>query len=224
MLKTKFSTLLVPIFILGGCGGGGGNSSNSEQYSHAILRVNNDGLYKEGSYSQATNFVQNANSGYRIGSTFSAEWSGSGMGYTQGYSNPTSGTLKTYKISGGNISELWYEITQLNYNISSAAPSVTMSDLPMSALTDAAETKIYGGTGNDKTFFLRNTSELDLSSGVDTLVLSQNYSIYTFSRVAGSNTSINVSREGSLTLVKNVENFEFADTTKTLNEILATLP
>lgn len=224
MFKTKFFTLLTSVFILGGCGGGGGDSSNSEQYSYAILRVNNDGLYKEGSYSQATNFVQNPTSGYRIGSTFSAEWTGTGMGYTQGYANPTSGTLKTYKTSGGNISELWYEVSQLNYNISSAAPSVTMSDLPLSALADAAETKIYGGTGNDKTFFLRSTSELDLSSGVDTLVLSQNYNIYTFSRVVGSNTSINVSRDGRLTLVKNVENFEFADTTKSLNEILATLP
>ncbi len=181
-------------------------------------------MYKEGSYSQANNLVQNENSGYRIGSSFSAEWIGTGMGYTQGYTNPTSGTLKSYKVSGGNISELWYEITQLNYNISSASPSVTLSDLPLSALADAAETRIYGGSGNDKTFFLRSTTELDLSTGVDTLVLSQNYNIYTFSRVAGSSTSVNVSREGRLTVVKNVENFEFADVTKSLNQILATLP
>lgn len=226
MYKNKISVFLVSVFVLAGCGGGGGSadSSTTEQANFAILRINKDGMNNVGAYSQASSTIQNPTSGYRVGSTFSAEWTGSGLTYTQGYTNPTSGTLKSYKVSGGNISELWYEISQLNYNISSSSPSITLSDLPLEALAAAAETKIYGGVENDKTFFLRSTTEVDLSTGLDTLVLSQNYNIYTFSRVAGSNTSINVSREGRSTLVKNVEYFEFANGTKTLSEILATLP
>jgi hypothetical protein len=99
-----------------------------------------------------------------------------------------------------------------------------LSDLPLDALLAATETRIYGGRENDRTPFFRGTTELDLSTGMDTLVLSQNFNIYTFSRVVGSSTSINVSREGRLTLVKNVEYFEFANGTKTLNEILASIP
>jgi hypothetical protein len=205
-------------------GGGGGNSSIAEQSTFVTLRINKNGFNNEGSYSQAINTVQNQTSGYRVGSTFSAEWTGSELAYTQGYTNPTSGTLKTYKVSGGNVSELWYEISGLNYNISLSPPSISLSDLPLDALSAATETRIYGGRENDRTLFFRGTTEVDLSTGMDTLVLSQNYNIYTFSRVVGSGTSINVSREGSLTLVKNVEYFEFANGTKTLNEILASIP
>ena len=71
---------------------------------------------------------------------------------------------------------------------------------------------------------LTNTSEVDLAGGNDTLRLSSNFSGYQFSRVVGSNTSINISSSGQTVLIKNVESFQFADVTKTITEILTQLP
>jgi hypothetical protein len=62
---------------------------------------------------------------------------------------------------------------------------------------------------------------VDLRRGTDTLVFSQNYSVYSFERVAGQANWVIVSREGRTTTLKNVELFEFADGTKGLAEILA---
>lgn len=222
--KTKIVIAAVAAALLTACGGGGGsNPPNSPSYSYAIMRVNKDGLNNTAPLSQSTNLVQNSSSGYRISSSLSTEWSGSNMSYTTGYINPTSGTLNYYKLTSGNGLDLWWSIAYFNYDISLTSPSTDLGVLARNAFAAANETKIYGDVENDKTLFLRSTSEVDLGGGLDTLVLSQNFNVYTFTRVPGSSSSINVSRDGHLTIVKNVEYFEFADGTKNISEILELL-
>jgi hypothetical protein len=172
--------------------------------------------------SASSNLVQNSTSGYSISSTLSVEWSGENLGYTQGYIVPTSGILTSYRASVG--SELMYYISPLRYNISLSNPSINVDQLATDALFTSLITKIIGGSENDKTFVLTTTSEVDLRAGLDTIVFSQAYSKYNFSRVPGSSSSVNIVRDGSNTLVKNVEFFQFADSTKTIAQIISSLP
>jgi hypothetical protein len=209
------------------CGGGGGggdvNSVAAPTAAFATLTVNKNGLYDSAPFSTSTNFIQNSSTGYFVSSFISQEWTGANMRYTTGYVNPTSGSLYSYKVNDRLTMELWWSVSDVNYDISRTSPSNDSSALPMDALAAAPETKIFGGLNNDVTFALSNTSEIDLRGGNDTLRLSQNFSAYQFSRVAGSVSSVSISRNGT-TLVKNVENFEFADRTRTLTEILAAIP
>ena len=205
-------------------GGGGGDGVAAPTATFVTLTVNNDGMYKTAPYANSTNYVKNSSTGFFVSPYVTFEWSGAGLGYTDGYVNPTSGNLYSYRVSNSSGTEMWYSISGLNFNLSSVVPSIDASTLAVDALFSANATKIYGGSGNDKTFFLQSTSEVDLSSGSDTLVLSQNFNVYKFSKVAGSVTSVNVSRDGSLTLVKNVEFFQFADGTRSLASIISTLP
>jgi len=212
---------------LSACGGGGGGDSTSAPAptaNFATLVVNKNGLYRTATFSTSTNYVQNATTGYFVSPYINQEWTGSNLGYTSGYVNPTSGRLYTYRVTDRTNSELWWAITDLNYDISGTAASNDSSILPLAALAAATETKISGGSNNDQSLFLMNTSEVDLGAGNDTLILSQNYSVYQFTRYTGSTTNIYVARDGHQTLVKNVESFQFANTTKTLSEILATIP
>lgn len=225
LTKTKLVITALAATLLTACGGGGGESNppNTPSYSYAIMRVNKDGLNNTAPLSQSTSLVQNSSSGYRSSSSLSTEWSGSNMSYTAGYINPTSGTLNYYKFTSGDGLNLWWSVASVNYDISLTSPSTDLGILAQNAFAAASETKIYGGVENDKTYFLRSTSEVDLAGGLDTLVLSQNFNVYTFTRVPGSTSSINVSRDGHLTNVKNVEYFEFADGTKNISQILALL-
>jgi hypothetical protein len=226
--KAKTKILLSSLLgLLTACGGGGGSNSSGNATptsSAAILTVNKDGVYQTAPYATSTNLIQNPNSGYFITSNIREEWSGTNLLYTNGYVNPTSGNLNTYSVSNQLTGDFSWGMTNLNYNISLTPPSLDTSQLPFNALAAAIETKIYGGSNNDKTFCLANTSEVDLSTGTDTLVLSQNYSIYQFTKIPGSSTSLYVSRDGHQTLLKNIEYFQFANTIKTMSEILATLP
>lgn len=226
--KAKTTILLLSLIgLLTACGGGGGGISNGNApptSSVTILTVNKDGVYQTAPYATSTNLVQNPNSGYFVTSYIRQEWSGVNFIYTNGYVNPTSGNLNAYSVSNQLTGEFSWGMTNLNYNTSLTQPSLDSSQLPFNALAAATETKIYGGSNNDKTFFLANSSEVDLSTGTDTLVLSQNYSTYQFTKIPGSSTSLYVARDGHQTLLKNIEYFQFANTTKTISEILATLP
>jgi hypothetical protein len=212
--------------LLSACGGGGGGSGNnaSPASTITILNVNKDGIYQTAPYATSTNLVQNSNSGYFVTSNIREEWSGVNLAYTNGYVNPTSGNLTSYSVSSQITGDFLWGMSNLNYNASLTPPSLDSSQLPFNALAASIETKIYGGANNDKTFFLSNTSEVDLSAGTDTLVLSQSYSVYQFSRIPGSTTSLYVIRDNHQTLLKNIEYFQFANTTKTIAEILSTLP
>lgn len=226
MKSFQYLILISTTLIMAGCGGGSSDPQINQPIasSAAIMYVNKDGLYKTAPISTSTNYVKNDTSGYFITAYASSEWSGFNLKYTDGYVNPTSGTLMNFKVSDRISSELWWGFSNLNYDISKTKPSVDSSVLPFEAFADAKETKIYGGNNNDITYFLFSTTEVDLGSGIDTLKFSQNFSIYKFEKVAGSSTSIYASRDGSKSLVKNVEIFEFADGKKTLNEIISSLP
>jgi hypothetical protein len=225
MKTIKILFCCIPL-LTSACGGGGGGSSNAtpETPVVTILNVNKNGLNFTAPYASAINTTQNSTSGYFVSVYMLQEWSGSNFGYTSGYVNPTSGTLQSYSVTDKSTNELAWRMSNLNYNVALTPPSVDGSALPLAALAASSETKIYGGSNNDRTLYLVNTSEVDLSSGNDTLVHSQIYSAYQFQRVPGQNTSIYVTRSGHQSLVKNVENFEFADITKTFTEIIATLP
>jgi hypothetical protein len=224
--KAKTTILLLSLIgLLTACGGGGSSNGNAPPTSSAtILTVNKDGVYQTAPYATSTNLVQNSNSGYFVTSYIRQEWSGANLNYTNGYVNPTSGNLNAFSVSNQLTGEFSWGMTNLNYNISLTQPSLDSSQLPFNALAAATETKIYGGSNNDKTFCLANTSEVDLSTGTDTLVLSQNYSSYQFTKIPGSSTSLYVTRDGHQTLLKNIEYFQFANITKTISEILAALP
>lgn len=212
------------VLLLTACGGGGGSSSTTSVSTATILTVNKDGIYQTSPYATSTNYVQNASSGYFVSSYIREEWAGVGMGYTNGYINPTSGTLNSYSVTNQTNSEFLWSVSGANYNIALTPPSLDASVLPLNALSAATETKIYGGSNNDKSLFFFNTSEVDLGLGNDTLILSQTFATYQFSKVAGSATAVYVTRDGHQTLVKNVESFQFSNMTKTLSEILSTLP
>lgn len=226
MLKFfKIFSLVSSLFVLTACGGGGGSSNvTPETPVVTILNVNKNGIYFTAPYASAINTTQNSTSGYFVSAYMLEEWTGSNFGYTSGYVNPTSGTLQNYSVTDKSTNELAWRMSNLNYNVALTPPTVDGSALPFAALAASSETKIYGSSNNDRTFYLVNTSEVDLSSGNDTLVHSQVYSAYQFQRVPNQNTSIYVTRNGHQSLVKNVENFEFADITKTFTEIIATLP
>jgi hypothetical protein len=182
-------------------------------------------LYQAANFQTSQTFTQGSSSGYFIGSSFGLEWTGRNFGYTAGYTFPTTGTLTSFIVSGGTSGGLWYQASNLSYDLSRSAPSATQIDsILIDALIAATETKIYGGVNNDKSFLLGNTTEIDLGGGNDTVELSQNYSAYSFQRVNGQNYSIYVGRGSWKALAKNVEVFKFADVTKTFSEILQTLP
>ncbi len=218
-------TVVGVLSLVAACGGGGGGAATeSPNTGPVILTVNKDGFDFTDPYGNSNNFVQAASSGYFVSTNAVFEWTGSSMTYTSGYVSPTGGVFKTFQVTKRQPSELAFSITNLNYDISKTAPSIYIDVLPWAAFADAAETKILGGSNNDITNFFQNTIEVDLANGNDTLKLTQNFNIYQFSRVTNSNTSVNVTRDGHTTLIKNVESFQFADSTKTLAEILATLP
>ena len=216
----------VSIFLIA-CGGGGGGNVNSTPSAPtisniAILEVNKEGLYTTYPYTFSTSYAQQVQSGYFSTPNYFLEWAGSNLGYTSGYVNPTSGTLKSYSLTRGT--EKMWSMTNLNFDNSKISPSADSTILPIMALSDAFESKIYGGVNNDTSQFFLNTSEVDLFGGNDILVLSQNFSNYQFQRVAGVNTSLVITRSGHSTLVKNVETFQFADGNKTFTEIISKLP
>ncbi len=224
-MNLRLTNALATCVLVASCGGGGGGSDNSSASSNsaAILTVNKDGVYKTAPYANSTNLAQNSTSGYFISPFYGQEWTGSGLGYSPGYVIPTSGRLFTFKVMS-YTGDLWWSASNLNYNIASTAPSVDSSVLPFDALLAANETKVYGGASDDKTLFFMNTTEVDLGQGVDTLVLSQNYEAYRFTRVTGSTAQVYVARGSSTSLVKNVELFQFANTTRTIAQILAAIP
>lgn len=220
--KILFSSL---VGLLTACGGGGGSGGGTPATSTAtILTVNKDGIYQTAPYATSTNLVQNSNSGYFVTSYIREEWSGNNLGYTNGYVNPTSGSLSSYSVSSQVTGDFLWGMTNLNYNVSLTPPSLDSSQLPFNALAAAAETRIYGSSNNDKTFFLANTNEVDLSTGIDTLVLSQTYAAYQFTKIPDSITSLYVIRDGHKTLLKNIEYFQFSNGIKTLSEILSAIP
>jgi hypothetical protein len=226
-MKIKILSAISLTSLLLGCGGGGGGDITTAPapiQAYTTLVVNKDGLYKTAPYVSSTNFVQNPTSGYFVSAYINQEWSGSGMQYTSGYLMPTSGRLYSFKVSDRTNSELWYAISDLNFDVSSTTPSLDSSAVAFEGLLAAKETKIFGGNNNDITLFLANTSEVDLGAGLDTLVLSQNFSVYKFNKDPSSSSNIFVIRDGRQTLVKNVESFKFANITRTLTEILATIP
>lgn len=225
----KFINIVLTLGItltVAACGGGGGSGSNASASTSNILivNVNKDGIYQTSPYATSTNLTQNSTSGYFVSAYIREEWSGSGLGYTSGYVNPTSGTLNSYSVTNQSTGDFLWSISNANYDISKTTPSLDASQLPFNAISAAVETKFYGGSNNDKTLFLINTSEVDLGSGNDTLVLSQTYTTYQFTKIPGSTTSIYVTRDGHQTLVKNVESFQFSNVTKTISEILNSLP
>lgn len=219
--------LALTVVLLAGCGGGGSeddpNIVDIPNVGAVVLTLNKDGIIVTHSYQQTSNYKQLSSSGYFSPSNLLAEWSGYKMAYTSGYLMPTSGTLKSFKILKPT-GELYYSITNINYDSSRTAATIVLDALPLAALAAAAETKVIGGVNDDIGIVLTNTSEVDLAGGNDTLRLSSNFSGYQFSRVVGSNTSINISSSGQTVLIKNVESFQFADVTKTIAEILTQLP
>ena len=225
-IKTIATVGALALMTACGGGGGGGGSSNSDTVNTGplILIVNKDGADFTDSYSTSSNLTQGASSGYFVSTNAIYEWTGSNMTYTSGYVAPTGGTFKSFQITKRSSSELAYSISNANYDISKTGASLYADTVPVAALADATETKIRGGSNNDITNFFSNTSEVDLAAGNDTLRLTQNFNLYQFSRVTNESTSINITRDGHTTLVKNVETFQFANMTKTLTEILATLP
>jgi len=228
-IKINFLACMSIFLVACGGGGGGGGSGNVNSTPStptisniAILEVNKEGLYTTYPYTVSTSYVQQAQSGYFSIPNYLSEWAGINLGYTTGYVNPTSGTLKSYSLTRGT--EKMWAMTNLNYDNSKIPPSADSTVLPLTALSEAIESKIYGGINNDKSQFFFNTSEVDLSGGNDILVLSQNFSSYQFQRVAGVNTSLIITRSGHSTLIKNVETFQFADGSRTLTEIVSKLP
>lgn len=224
-MKIKILSAFSLTALLLGCGGGGeGTSAPAPTQSYATLIVNKNGLYRTAPYATSTNYLQNPTSGYFISAYINQEWSGSGMQYTSGYVMPTSGSLYSFRVSDRTNSELWYSVSDLNFDVSKTTPSTDSGGVAMEGLIAAKESRIFGGNNNDQTFFLANTSEVDLGAGLDTLILSQNFSIYNFNRDLSSSSNIYVTRDGHQTHVKNVESFQFANVTKTLAEILASIP
>jgi hypothetical protein len=144
------------------------------------------------------------------------------MGYKAGYVLPTSGLLESYTVSS---SEMWYSISNANFDLSKAPPTLNSSNLVNLVLGSAKESKIIGSSSDDITFLYVTTSEVDLQGGQDTLELSQNFNAYKFQKVTGQPTSLTVQRADmtGITLVKNVELFKFNDGIRTLSQIIATI-
>ncbi len=219
----NYALAATALCFLSACGGGGGSGANTEipNTGPVIFTVNKNGADFSDSYSYSTNFTQNLTSAYFVSSNAVLEWSGSNMGYTSGYITPTSGILKAFMVTKRYPNELAYSITNVNYDISKSSASLYSDLMPFEALAEALETKVYGGVNNDITNFFYNTIEVDLGAGSDTLRLTQNINAYQFSRVMGSNTSLNITRDDKTTLVKNDEIIQFADVSKTISEVLA---
>jgi hypothetical protein len=233
MKSTALASFVTTVAIISGCGGGDSSTnsnndtatpSNPTTSSPAILTVNKDGIYKTIPFTPSPNYIQNPTSGYFVSSGFSTEWAGAGLAYTNGYILPTSGTLKSSVVTDGATGALMYSMSNLNYDISKSAPSTLLDKLYWDAFNAAAETKILGGPNNDTSGWLGSTTEVDLASGSDTLEFSQNYAAYKFERVAGNITAIYASRDTARVLVKNVETLKFSDGTRTVAQVLATLP
>jgi hypothetical protein len=220
----KISICTVLVAALVGCGGGGGDSGNEGLPllpGATVLTVSGDALFRSASYSTITNLVQNPTSGYATTPSLIVEWSGQNLGYTQGYTGPTSGTLRSFSAQFLTGSAAFYTISNADYNVSQSRPSVNYDQVASDALSAATETRILGGDGNDKVFAFSSTTEIDLGRGTDTLVLSQDNTAYNFKPVSGQINSVTVSRDGWTITVRNVELFEFANGTKSLAEILA---
>ena len=228
---------LIATFTLVGCGGGGdggGNNGNTQSSSPAVLYVNKNGVYRTYPFTTSTTYAQTSSSGYFVyGPVFNfgsylgpaprIEWSGRNLGYIQGYVLPTSGILDAISITSD---DLWFSVQNANYDFSKSPPTLDPSNLVVGIFSNALSSVVIGGPSDDITFFFATTIEVDLQGGNDTLEFSQNFSMYRFQRVTGQQSAVTVSRSDLVgqTLIKNVEQFKFADGIKTLAQIQATIP
>ncbi len=84
-----------------GCGGGGDGGGEGPPLlpGATTFFIDGDALYRSAPTSTVTTLVQNPTSGYATTAYVLVEWSGSGLGYTQGYNTPTSGTLRSFDVT-----------------------------------------------------------------------------------------------------------------------------
>ena len=63
-----------------------------------VVTVNKTGLDFTAPFSYANPYIQNASSGYAVFSTYTQQWTGNNLKYTDGYLMPTSGTINSIQM------------------------------------------------------------------------------------------------------------------------------
>ncbi len=140
-------------------------------------------------------------------------------------------TLSSYTLKA-NVENLVFDLidpavnftgtgNELDNSISSNSGNDTLSGLAGNDTIDggAGDDSLLGGTGNDTLNAGSGTDTVDGGGDSDTLVLAGNFDDYTRSRPNSTDTLLVNTITGESVTVRNVENFQFADGSKTLVEV-----
>jgi hypothetical protein len=209
----RFSICTAFVVALVGCGGGGDGDYVPEPSLPAdgVARffVNKDLLLRQVSSERSIGGVQNSTSGYMDFPSSLNEWSGLNLRYSQGYSNPTAGTLRTYRMTAKSDGASW-SMSGVSFDIAKSPPSLTSDEMPFTAILTADSVIISGGFNNDYAIYFPNAQSIDLGEGSDTLRFFDNFSNFEFEKSIQDPGLVRIKAKNGYTEVRNVEFFEFS--------------
>ena len=186
-----------------------------------IIRVNNQGLSTEliEGDSSFPIIIMNPSSGYVSIDNYKIEWIGNNFKYTNGYIMPTSGTITGLSLRLTDTNEIPWSIA-CKYNIKSTDIALGQRKL-MSSIINQNNIQWKGGVNDDQFVFLDDKPSIDGGGGTDTLTLSQDFSLYSFSNVNIRNSSVTISRPDLKVsaYLTSIEKFAFKDKTISFSDI-----
>lgn len=156
--------------------------------------VNKEGLDFRNNPNKTYDVIQSSSSGYAKFDAVTIEWTGINLKYKTGYLMPLSGTITKIQATSSKP-DLIYSVYS-KYNIKASDISASADYL---FWTIVAQDNInwFGGSNDDKFYFAGNNDTIDGGGGNDTLVLSQNFSYYSFSNINSNTSSVKITRNDS---------------------------
>jgi hypothetical protein len=180
-----------------------------------IFNVYKDGLDFTAPVTTTTTFSQNSSSGYWIGSSFSATWGGRGLGYTSGYTGPTSGTITSLELRKPDATPIYSISTETIIDPSKASPF--FEGLVFNVI-DKNVISWIGSSENDKFYFFAQTGSkgnvFDGKAGIDSFELANSRTSYVISSYNSQSKSLSIESPstGTAITLTNIERLKFADT------------
>jgi Ca2+-binding RTX toxin-like protein len=190
--------------------------------NQTTIYIEKDSLDWTAPFGYSTTYVNNSFSGYWRGKDLDLDWTGNNLTYTDGYSTPTGGTLKSISVYHTDQSLIYSMST--NYVIQHTDAS-TFTWALFGAAINAGDVDWFGSKYDDKFYFyskdgaVKNT--FDGLGGTDSFNLSYESKDYIFTNYNAAKGSVTISSThgvASATL-RSIEQFVFSDKTLTFSQL-----
>jgi len=186
----------------------------------ATINVRGDALFYTAPPGVTSSYLQYSTSG-SVTASYSAQWQGTGLGYTPGTIFPTSGTLTLVSASKNN-GEFLYSASGFSLNLATIPLGKGIDEIIYLYIAPLAKNNIYGSEIDD----LLLATEGDYvygGLGTDTLILTQTSSTYEVSNINTlySSATITNKNNGWSVSVSSVEKLAFNDKVLLLSSYLA---